>query len=129
MPKLLFDTNVFINYWRGDPAARALVDGVIDGTMIGEVSLVTAVELWQSTKFTRREEIEFVALTTILAEATVDLETAREIGLTLRPMSRQQRAHRTADAILAVTARRRGLTVCTRNTRDFVRYDVPVESY
>ena len=126
----LYDTCVFIDYWRGDSVALALVDSARKNPGTVFYSPLSATELWQYPRLGRQEEIEYVALTRyMLREAVLDTTAAMKAGQWLRSYSRSQRMKLAADALIAATAEQRGATVHTRNIRDFKKFYVYVKQY
>ena len=126
----LYDTCVFIDYWRGDTAAIALIDAVRKQPRSASYSTLSATELWLSPKLRRQEEIEFTALTRyFLQEAQLSTSAAMKAGQWLRPHSRSARMRLTADALIAATAEERDERVRTKNVKDFQRFYSNVQTY
>lgn len=123
MSDALYDTCVFIDYWRGDPAAFSLIEDVRNGTKTASYATITATELWQYSRLTRREEIEYVAITRyLLDEAVLTGVAAMQAGQWLRRYSRNRRRILSADALIAAIAAERGEKIITRNYRDIRRF-------
>lgn len=130
MPAELYDTTVFIDYWKGDPAALALIDVVRKGEASASYSPITATELWQYSGLGRREEIEFNALIRyFLTEAPLTTSAAIRAGQWLRAFSRSKRRRLCLDALLAATALERGELVRSRNAKDISLFHSNVQSY
>jgi len=130
MSDALFDTGVFIDWWRGDTGAVKLVDAVKGGHLTASYSSVTIAELWQWDELGRQEEIEYVALTRrYLQEAPLGFEAARLAGRWLRDCTSNQRKELFADALIAATAQLRGETVYSRNDRHLRRFYADVQPY
>jgi len=126
----LYDTCVFIDYWRGDAAALTLIDFVRGQPRSASYSPVSATELWIYPQLGRQEEIEFVALTRyFLQEAQLNTIAAMKAGQLLRDYSRTQQMRLAADALIAATAEERGERVRTRNYKDFRRFYSNVATY
>lgn len=126
----LFDTCVFIDYWKGDPAAIALIDAAKKNPASAYYSTLSATELWQYSGLDRREEIEYVALIRFfLKEAPLHVTEAIKAGEWLRPLSRNMRMILTADALIAATAEVNGCRIITRNVRDLKKFYSNVSSY
>jgi len=105
MSDALYDTCVFIDYWRGDAAAFTLIDEVRRGIKSASYCAISATELWQYTGLTRKEEIEYVALTKyFLREAPLTGNAAIKAGQWLRGYSRSRRRRLCADALITATA-------------------------
>lgn len=126
----LYDTCVFIDYWRGDAAALALIDSVRSQPRSASYSPLSATEVWLFPQLGRQEEIEFVALTRyFLQEGQLSTAAAMKAGQQLRGYSRSARMRLVADALIAATAEERGERVRTRNYRDFRRFYSNVATY
>ena len=126
----LYDTCVFIDYWRGDANACALIDAVRKQPGSASYSTLSASEIWQYSRLGRQEEIEFVALTRyFIQEASLSTTAAMKAGQWLRRHSRSARMKLAADALIAATAEERGDVVRTRNCKDFQRFYNNVQIY
>jgi len=126
----LYDTCVFIDYWRGDAAAVALIAAIRGQPKTASYSTLSATELWQYTKLGRQEEIEYVALIRFfLKEAPLTIGAAMKAGQWLRSYSRSARMRLAADALIAATAEERGEQVRTRNCSDFKKFYGNVQAY
>ena len=130
MSDALFDTTVFIDWWRGDPGATELVDAVTSGRMTASYSSITICELWQWDELERQEEIEYIALTKrYLQEAPLGFEAAQLAGTRLRGYKRNQRKELFADALIAATAQLRQETLYSGNDRQLSRFYSQVKGY
>ncbi len=130
MSDALYDTCVFIDYWRGDPAAFTLIDSVRKGQTSASYCTITAMELWQYSQLTRREEIEYVAITRyFITEAVVTGNAAILAGQWLRPYSRNRRRRLSVDALIAAAAQQRGEPIRTRNYHDIRLFYSSVQPY
>lgn len=126
----LYDTCVFIDYWNGDSAASILIRAAIDNPNSVSYSPISVVELWQSPRLGRQEEIEFEALTKhFLQDAGLSNNAAKKAGQSLMKYNRNQRMILTGDAIIAATAEERGDKVVTRNKKDVSKFYSNVETY
>jgi len=126
----LYDTSVFIDYWKGDTAAFTLINSARRQPQSASYSPLSATELWQYPRLGRQEEIEYVALTRyFLQEAQLTTTAAMKAGQLLRAYSRNQRRKLVADALIAATAEERGERVVSRNDRDFRKFYSNVASY
>ena len=128
MADALFDTTVFIDYYRGDAGARSLLESVIGGTITASYSALTAFELWMGIS-SREEEIDYVAIMEFLEEAALSGSMARTAAGSLRGLSPGRAEALFRDALIAATAAERGETIYTRNVRDFKRLYPNVQSY
>jgi predicted nucleic acid-binding protein len=125
----LFDTTVFIDWWRGVPEAVSLVDSVVSGDNTASYSAITSLELYQFDSLGRQEEIEYAALCLLMEEVPVSSQIAGTAGQMLRNLSRNQRRRPGADALIAASAMSRGEKIYSRNQRDISRFYSEVDSY
>lgn len=126
----LYDTCVFIDYWRGDIGARNLIDSVRRQPKSASYSVLSVTELWQYARLGRQEEIEYVALTRyFFQEALLTTTAAMKAGQWLRPYSRSARRRIAADALIAATAEERGEQVRTKNLGNFRKFYSNVQTY
>jgi Predicted nucleic acid-binding protein, contains PIN domain len=126
----LYDTCVLVDYWKGDAATISLIDAVRNRPKSASYSPLSATELWQYPNLSRREEIEYVALTRyFLQEAPLSTMAAIEAGQWLRDYSRSARMRLAADTLIAATAKERGERVRTRNCKDTQKFYSDVQAY
>lgn len=126
----LYDTCVFIDYWKGDAGAFSLIDYARRNPGSAYYCPISATELWQYTKLGRREEIEYIGLIRyFVKEARLDTAGAIKAGQWLRPLSRSLRMKLAADALIAATADSGGHQIRTRNVRDLKRFSSNVQTY
>ena len=125
----LFDTNVFINWWRGDQGAVRLVEAVRAEQATASYSPITATELWVYEKLGRQEEIEYIALTSLLEEAVLTRDMAVSAGSRLRDFSDNRKRELWADALIAATAQARGEKIYSRDVKDLQRFYSNVQTY
>jgi predicted nucleic acid-binding protein len=126
----LFDTCLFIDYWRGDPSAVSLVNSVRNSPKSASFSTISATELWQYPGLGRQEEIEYIALTSFfLQEAPLTAKAAIKAGQCLRSYARNRRMQLVADALIAAVAEERSETVRTRNAKDITLFYQNVQTY
>ncbi|MBI2305527.1 MAG: PIN domain-containing protein [Chloroflexi bacterium] len=128
MADRLFDTTVFIDYFRGDATVREHVEPVIEGRRSASFSVITEAELWVSLR-NQRETDQCAALLSLMERATMDGDIAREAGAMRR--RHQQRGVTLPDAIIAATAKLRGEPILTKNRRHLEPFasEVKVETY
>jgi predicted nucleic acid-binding protein len=124
----LFDTTVFIDYYRGDSSAKQFLDDLFEGRSSASFSAVTAFELWMGVS-RREEELDFFAMLRFLEEAPVTAAAARLAASWLRDQSPSRAETLFRDALIAATASRRQEPVYTRNVRDFSRFEIDVRTY
>ena len=126
----LYDTCVFIDYWRGDPGAASLINEVRKNPRSAYYSTLSVTELWQYPGLDRREEIEYTALVRFfLTECSLGTAEAMKAGQWLRPLNRSQRMKLAADALIAATADSGGHTIRTRNIRDLTKFYSNTQTY
>ena len=128
MADALFDTTVFIDYYKGDSAANALVQSVFDGAMTAPYSAITQFEVWSGIT-THEEEIDYLAIMAICEVAVLTSSMARAAARLLRQFTPSRSEGLFRDALIAATAIERGETIYTRNARDFRRFNANVRSY
>jgi predicted nucleic acid-binding protein len=118
----------FIDLFRRD-AATQIWDKIFSGQATGGYSPVTVMELWLG-NLSEQEESLYASAFLFLEELPFSAAAARLAGESLRrlPPSTSERLVR--DAMIAATAVEKGEPVCTRNVRDFSRFDgVRIETY
>jgi len=126
----LYDTCVFIDYWKGDVSAVSLIVAAMTNPGSRYYSTLSVTELWQSTKLGRREEIEFTALIQyFIKECPLGTIEAMKAGQMLRTLSRSMRKNLTADALIAATADSGGHIIRTRNVKDLTKFSSNVQPY
>jgi predicted nucleic acid-binding protein len=126
----LYDTCVFIDYWKGDAAASALIDYAMKNPGSAYYCPISATELWQYTKLGRQEEIEFVALIRyFVKEAQLDTTASIKAGQWLRQYTRSLKMGLAADALIAATADGGRHQIRTRNVKHLKRFYSNVQTY
>ena len=129
MVDLLLDITIFSDLKAGDPDARKVVEGILDGEVKAAVSPLTVCELWRSSGIDRRTEIGFLSVLRFVEEVAPDIEDARTAGLWLADSELDGRRDASCVAITAATAKRLGIPICTRDSEAFAKLDVEVTSY
>jgi len=131
----LFDTTVFIDYHRGDPAAKHLVERLIAGSISASYCALTLAELWigistiSDEELKRKEEIAYEALFTLMGSAPISDEAAKLAGMWLGKLDEDARKELFADAIIGAIASRRREVICTKNKKHFEQFSVEAETY
>lgn len=128
MADLLLDTTAFIDYWRGDVKAKALIDSVLDRTVTGSFSSITAFELWFGALGVEEESL-YESVLLVLEEAPLTASGARQAALWLRALDPDAAERLLRDALIAATASERREAVCTRNVSDFRLFYANVQPY
>ena len=114
MPELLIDTDVLIDYLRGQADALAYIESLTDPLLI---SVVTVAELYSGV----REGEERKALETFISafeRMPISEEIAATGGLYRRDYSKSHKVG-LADALIAATAQVHGATLVTLNVKHF----------
>jgi len=124
MADALFDTTVFIDCYRGDRGAEALMNSVLSGSMT--YSAVTSFEIWAGIS-SIQEESDYLLFLAFCDDLTASM--ARQAAVMLRGQSARRAEALSRDALIAATAAERGEPVYTRNVRDFRRFYANVRSY
>ena len=128
MADALFDTTVFIDYYKGDPGADALMQAVFNGSMTASHSAITHFEIWSGIRG-YHEEIDYLATITWCEEAVLSASMARSAARLLRRFTASRSEAPFRDALIAATASERGEAIYTRNVRDFRRLYSDVRTY
>jgi len=128
MADALFDTTVFIDYYKGDSAADALMQSVFDGVMTASYSAITQFEIWSGI-VVHEEEIDYLAIMASCEEAALTSSMARAAARLLRQFTPTRSEALFRDALIAATATERGEPIYTRNVRDFRRLYTNVRAY
>ena len=110
---LLVDTDVLVDYLRGNDAAVAYVQQHADRIA---VSAITVAELYAGVRPTQAAPLD--ELTRLFPVLPVDRETAT-VGGQLRAEYGRSHGVGLADALVAATARRHGMRLVTANVRHF----------
>jgi predicted nucleic acid-binding protein len=129
MADVLLDITVFNDLKAGDPSARKVVEGILDGEIKAAASPLTVCELWRSSGIDRRTEIGFLSVLRFVEEVAPALEDARTAGLWLAGIEIDGRRDASCVAIAAATAKRLGIPICTRDAEAFADFEVEVTPY
>lgn len=106
MTKFLFDTSVLLDYLRGDPKAAPYVEAVINGSAVGYLSVITIAEVGGAI----RDSEEGLMVDALTSSFEIVPLTA-DIAMLARSLLHQRT--RVADALIAATAIKLGVTVLT----------------
>ncbi len=113
MERYLIDTNVISDYFSASLPESGLrfMDSVIDA--VPKLSIISQIELlcWKTDAAKEQQVKDFIADSTIF-DITTD-------AITHCVHIRRSKKDKTPDAIIAATAIVNGLTIITRNTKDF----------
>jgi len=114
--ELLIDTDVLIEYLRGSPLVRRLIDEIRNGDIKAHFSTITETELYSGSR-NEREDARIAALLSFLTRVDVDGNVAVVSGK-LRYKYRARKLE-TPDAIIAGTAQVLNVKLSTFNKRHF----------
>lgn len=116
MADRLFDTTVFVDYFRGWEEAQRFIEPILQGNASASFSVITEAELWAGIRG-QQEMPRYEALLSLMERAIVDGSVARRGG----ELTGQYRSQGLTlpDALIAATAMLRGETLLTRNIRHF----------
>ena len=128
MADALFDTTVFIDYYREDPSAQALMNAVLEGSLKASYSSLTSFEIWIGIS-SAEEEVDYLGIMGPLEEVPLTASMARVAAGWLRSLSAGQSEALFRDALIAATAAERDEAIYTRNIRDFERFYPNVQTY
>ena len=106
--RLLLDTNVLIDVLKGEATARDW----LEQQQQPAVSVITWIEVLVGCRTTESQVVE--AWLDCFARLPLDRDIARE-----SVQARQRHGLKVPDAIILATARCHGLTLATRNSKDF----------
>ena len=116
-PRYLVDTDVVINYLKGEITSKHFLMRIIDEESQGFFSVITEAELL-SGALSAQDEASIYAVMDVM----VAIEVERDIAISAGKLRRKYYdAHKTTlpDAILAATAKERGLVLATANIKHF----------
>ena len=114
--EILIDTDVLIEYLRGSPVVRRLIDEIRNGDVKAYFSTITETELCSGSR-NEREDARIAALLSFLTRVDVDGNVAVVSGK-LRYKYRARKLE-TPDAIIAGTAQILNVKLATFNKRHF----------
>lgn len=116
----LFDTSVFIAYFRQDQTAHTLLKQASSMSFHIHYSIVTETELWAGIR-ANRTEAEHIQLLKPFHRLGINVTIARYAGDLLRQFGtiKHQNVPSPIDCLIAATAHYHQLTVLTKNSSDF----------
>jgi predicted nucleic acid-binding protein len=112
----LFDTCLFIDHWRNVQTATFLINQAVSGRVSASFSIITEAELWAGIRSSSEEKALKIILSRLVRLPLI-VPIARNAG-----SIRKNYGGKLYDAIIAATAEYHGLSVCTKNDKDFKRY-------
>lgn len=119
--RYLVDTDVIINYLKGKNKSKDFLMRIIDGEVAGFFSVITEAELLSGARDDRDEASIYAVLDVMEA-----IEVERDIAITAGKLRRKYyAAYNTElpDAIIAATAKERGLILATANEKHFRMFE------
>jgi predicted nucleic acid-binding protein len=125
--RYLVDTDVIINYLKGKNKSKDFLMRIIDGEVVGFFSVITEAELLSGAKDAKDEASIYDLLDVMEA-----IEVEREIAITAGKLRRKYYAAydtELPDAIIAATAKERGLILATANERHFRMFEEIEKEY
>ena len=125
--RYLVDTDVVINYLKKGAKSRNFLITIIDGDAIGFFSEITEAELLSGVRDVK-DELNIYAVLDVM-EA---IEVERDIAITAGKLRRKYyAAYNTElpDAIIAATAKERGLILATANEKHFKMFEEIEKEY
>ena len=128
MADAFFSRTVFIDCYRGDRGAEALMNLVLAGSITASYSAITSFEIWSGISSVQ-EESDYLLFLAFCDEVALTGSIARRAALMLRGVTVRRAEALSRDALIAATASERGEPAFTRNTRDFRRLYSNVRSY
>jgi predicted nucleic acid-binding protein len=129
----LFDTTVFVDYLQKRSIAQKIFKQIPVKNLLVGYSIVTEAELWAGIKPPRTVE-EHVIILKPFKRMNINVAIARRAGELRSHIATQkwQRIPGIVDCLIAATAEYYGLTICSRNSRDFAiftNYSIKVVQY
>ena len=116
-PQYLVDTDVIINYLKGELKSKDFLLRIIDEEALGFFSVITEAELLSGALDAKDEASIYAVLDVMTA-----IEVGRDIAISAGKLRRKYyAAHKLLlpDAILAATAKEKGLILATANEKHF----------
>ena len=116
-PRYLVDTDVIINYLKGEVKSKDFLLQIIDEEVQGFFSVITEAELLSGALHAKDEASIYAVLDVMVA-----IEVERDIATCAGKLRRKYyAAHKTTlpDALLAATAKERGLILATANVKHY----------
>jgi predicted nucleic acid-binding protein len=122
----LVDTDVIINYLRGNSNSKDFLMKIINGNVEGYFSVITEAELLSGA----RNDTEKASIYDVL-DVLEAIEVDRKIAVSAGNLRRKYIAYGTQlpDALIAATAKERKLIVATGNKKHFKVFDEIEKEY
>jgi predicted nucleic acid-binding protein len=130
--KLVLDTMVFIDFLRGDAAARQVMSRVVPVATApdeGFFSVFTLAELLGKSNLGPAEQATRLAITKPLQAIGIDRALMESAALRASDARNHKPRELLADAIIAASAETVGGTVITKNAKDFLTLDAEFQEY
>jgi predicted nucleic acid-binding protein len=125
--RYLVDTDVIINYLKGKNKSKEFLMRIIDGEVLGFFSVITESELLSGARDAKDEASIHDVLDVMEA-----IEVERDIAITAGKLRRKYYAAydtELPDAIIAATAKERGLILASANEKHFRMFEEIEKEY
>lgn len=122
--RLLFDTNLLIDFLRGAPRAKALFEASLEHTLM--ISVITISELYAGVREEERETMN--DLLSIFEIMPLDRQIAQLAG-EIKNSFGNTHGIGLADAMIAATAKEASATLYTLNAKHFRMFDFTQKPY
>ncbi len=116
MSTFTFDTNTIIYYLKGDKKASHVIEEILKNNPAIYISTITEVELFGFSKITETEAYQIEKILATISIIPLDSRIAR-----MAARIRQLYRLKTADSVIAATAKFTNSVLVTRNVKDFLR--------
>jgi len=117
MNSIIIDTNVIIYYLAGNKKWVNVINKLLDKKYKLYISVITEMELFAWPTLTANEQDKINAILDCVKIINIDSKLARIAGFL-----RQQVKSRTADSLVAATAKSLDLPLLTNNAKDFKKF-------
>jgi predicted nucleic acid-binding protein len=117
MCSIIIDTNIIIYYLAGNKKWVNIINKLLDQKCKLYISVITEMELFAWPTLTANEKNKINAILDSVQIINIDSKLARIAGF-----MRQQAKTRTADSLVAATAKSLDLPLLTNNTKDFNKF-------
>jgi len=128
----LYDTTVFIDYFRGKQNSQKWIDPIIKGNHKAAICLIIDVELWAGAK-NAEDKIKYQTLLSRFQRLNINITIARRAGELLRPLFlAKDKSVSPQDAIIAATAEYYRTGILSQNSKHFDKLllkNVTIQTY
>lgn len=116
--KCLFDTTVFVDFWRKDSSAKILIINALEGEIKGSYSIITDAELWSGV-IDANSAHEHKVMLAPHQRHLLNVTIARRSGELMRIYKGYMNTS-LGDMLIAATAEYHDLMLVSRNTKHFL---------